>query len=153
MWVVTDCPANGWNVLLIWKLLSAYFLHSPDMRANRVLKSFLIANISFTVNFILGPNWPLSDETRPCCLFKQSNNYIVHCEALRKTRRRGVSEAALACRYFLQRARCCSNLTGKSETHTQDSVERNLTAVRSVTVQAQEWNGLRLIETGWNILL
>lgn len=88
------------------------------MRANRVLRSFLIANISFTVNFILRPNWPLSEET---ILFKQSH---VYCEALRKTRRRQVSEVALGCRYFLQRARCCSNLTGTSETHTGLSRER-----------------------------
>lgn len=52
---------------------------------------------------------------------KGSNNHVVYCDALRKTR--GVSEAALACRYFLARTRCCSNFTEENETHTRDNRE------------------------------
>lgn len=52
---------------------------------------------------------------------KGSNNHVVYCDALRKTR--GVSEAALACRYFLARTRRCSNFTEENETHTRDNRE------------------------------
>lgn len=71
---------------------------SENKRWNYLTISFFSFLLSFQVN-------------------KGSNNHVVYCDALRKTR--GVSEAALACRYFLPRTRRCSNFTEENETHTR----------------------------------